>query len=97
MVETVNKINYLGYAAHLAGERNTPQAIRSLMQNTVYGLLDGRVVHAYSKQGNYKEEIGDPSLVFAHGGNCGVQEIEGIRFGLEVALLKPSISEPRGA
>src|SRR5262249_8288261 len=41
---------------------------------------------SYSKQGNFNEEVGDDTLVFAPGARSGIQQIEGIRFGFEVCL-----------
>jgi len=78
----------LGSAARKAAQRYaaTPKQMRHMMQNTAYALLNGKVVFAYAKQGNFHEEAGDSRVVFAPGAKSGVQEIEGIHFGFEVCL-----------
>ncbi|MBA3312432.1 MAG: hypothetical protein M3552_05120 [Planctomycetota bacterium] len=86
MVATVENDGGLGSAAHAALKRHNSSAVRHMMQNTAYAFLNGNVVFEYAKQGNYHEEAGDGSLVFAPGAKSGVQNIEGIRFGFEICL-----------
>jgi len=59
---------------------------KRFMFNTAYGFLNGKIVLAYRKQGNFNEEAGYDDTFFLSGGQSGFRDIEGIRFGFEVCL-----------
>jgi hypothetical protein len=59
----------------------------SMMRNTAFVLLDGRVRFKYNKVGDYHEAIGDHGdTVFVNGDMVGLGTIHGIRFGFEICL-----------
>jgi hypothetical protein len=73
-------------AAHAAAVRAGADTgnITHMMSNTAHAFLNGNVVFSYHKQGNWQEELGDASVVYAPGGRSGVATIEEYTFGLEV-------------
>jgi hypothetical protein len=59
----------------------------SMMRNTAFVLLNGRVRFKYNKQGDFHEAIGDGAqTVFVPGAKAGVCAIGAIRFGFEICL-----------
>jgi hypothetical protein len=59
----------------------------SMMRNTAFALLNGRVRFKYNKQGDFHEAIGDGAqTVYIPGAKAGVATIGAIRFGFEICL-----------
>jgi hypothetical protein len=55
-----------------------------LVQNKMYGFLNGEVVFSYGKRADCFEATGDVPGVFIPGPTTGMKTIEGINFGFEV-------------
>lgn len=79
-------VHEMGIGAVRRMHKMVPLNPKRFMFNTAYGFLNGKIVLAYRKQGNFNEEAGYDDIFFLSGGQSGFRDIEGIRFGFEVCL-----------
>jgi hypothetical protein len=61
-------------------------SVNSIMKNTAYVMLGGKIKFKYNKMNDFHEAVGDAQTIFLPGIKAGWVDIEGIEIGMEICL-----------